>query len=91
MVPAEALAVDFIASRQPEEEAAFAELNKVAWAIIEEAFSNKVITPGVTRTEDVVWWMRQRLADLGLTTWFQPSVEVQRSVRQQGAGRLQSR
>jgi Xaa-Pro aminopeptidase len=79
VVPAEALAVDLIASRQPEEEAAFTELNKVAWAIIEEAFSNKVITPGVTRTEDVVWWMRQRLSDLGLTTWFQPSVEVQRS------------
>jgi hypothetical protein len=37
-----------------------------------------VITPGVTRTEDVVWWMRQRLSDLGLATWFQPSVEVQR-------------
>ena len=79
MVPAEGMVVDFIASRQPEEEAAFAELNKVAWAIIEEAFSSKVIKPGVTRTEDVVWWMRQRLADLGLTTWFQPSVEVQRS------------
>ncbi|MEO7521131.1 MAG: Xaa-Pro aminopeptidase, partial [Gemmatimonas sp.] len=79
MVPAEALAVDLIAARQPEEEEAFTALNKVAWAIIEESFSNRVITPGVTRTEDVVWWMRQRLADLGLTTWFQPSVEVQRS------------
>ena len=79
MVPSEALAVDLLASRQPEEEAAFTQLNTVAWAIIEEAFSNKVITPGVTRTEDVVWWMRQRLADLGLTTWFQPSVEIQRS------------
>ncbi|MES2523058.1 MAG: M24 family metallopeptidase [Gemmatimonadota bacterium] len=79
VVPAEAMAVDMIASRQPEEEAAFTELNKVAWAIIEEAFSNRVIKPGVTRTEDVVWWMRQRLADQGLTTWFQPSVEVQRS------------
>lgn len=77
--PAEALAIDLIASRQPEEEAAFTELNKVGWAIIAEAFSNKVITPGVTRTEDVVWWMRQRLSDQGLTTWFQPSVEVQRS------------
>lgn len=78
MVPAEALAVDFIASRQPEEEAEFTNLNRVAWAIIQEAFSNKVITPGVTRTEDVVWWMRQRVNDLGLGTWFQPSIEVQR-------------
>lgn len=85
MVPAGALAVDMIATRQPEEEAAFTELNKVAWQIIEEAFSNRVITPGVTRTEDVVWWMRQRVNDLGLSTWFQPSVEV---ARQFGVGEL---
>ncbi len=80
VVPAEALAVDMIASRQPEEEVMFAELNKVAWQIIEEAFSAKVITPGVTTADDVVWWMRQRLNDLGLGTWFQPSVEVQRQL-----------
>lgn len=78
LVPAEALAVDLIATRQPEEEVEFTNLNRVAWQIIEEAFSNKVITPGVTHAEDVVWWMRQRLSDLGLSTWFQPSVEVQR-------------
>ena len=53
MVPAEALAVDMIASRQPEEEAAFTELNRVAWQIIQEAFSNKVITPGLTKADDV--------------------------------------
>jgi hypothetical protein len=80
VVPAEALAVDMIASRQPEEEAMFTELNKVAWQIIEEAFSSRVITPGVTTADDVVWWMRQRLNDLGLGTWFQPSVEVQRQL-----------
>ncbi len=78
VVPAEALAIDMIASRLPEEEAAFRELNRVAWEIIAEAFSNKVITPGVTKADDVVWWMRQRLSDLGLQTWFQPSVEIQR-------------
>jgi len=78
LVPAEGLAVDFIASRLPEEEATFERLNALAWEIIAEAFSERVITPGETRTEDVVWWMRQRLEDLGLQTWFQPSVEVQR-------------
>ena len=76
--PAEALAVDFIASRLPEETAFYAEMTKVAWAIIDTAFSERVITPGVTRTSDVVWWMRQRVNDLGLGTWFQPSIEVQR-------------
>ncbi len=72
------LAVDLIAIRQAEEEAAFNRMNRLTWDIIEEAFSSKVVTPGVTRTSDVVWWMRQRVADYGLTTWVQPSVDVQR-------------
>jgi Xaa-Pro aminopeptidase len=76
--PAGRLAVDLIAIRQPEEEATFNRMNRLTWDIIQEAFSSKVITPGVTRTSDVVWWMRQRVADYGLTTWFQPSVDVQR-------------
>ncbi len=76
--PAERLAVDLIAIRQAEEEETFNRMNRLTWDIIEEAFSSKVITPGVTRTSDVVWWMRQRVADYGLTTWFQPSVDVQR-------------
>jgi len=79
LVPAEGLAVDFVAARLPEEEATFERLNALAWEIISEAFSERVITPGQTRTEDVIWWMRQRLNDLGLETWFQPSVEVQRA------------
>ena len=76
--PAEQLAVELIATRIPEEEAAFERMNALAWAIIDTAFSSAVITPGKTSTEDVVWWMRQRLNDLGLDTWFQPSVSVQR-------------
>jgi Xaa-Pro aminopeptidase len=78
IVPAGRLAVDLIAIRQPEEEATFDRMNRLTWDIIQEAFSNAVITPGVTRTSDVVWWMRQRVAEYGLTTWFQPSVDVQR-------------
>jgi Xaa-Pro aminopeptidase len=75
---AESLPLALIATRLPDEEAAFRDMNRLAWEIIREAFSERVITPGVTRTEDVVWWMRQRVNDLGLGSWFQPSVEVQR-------------
>jgi len=53
-------------------------MNEVVWGIIDTAFSGLVITPGVTRTQDVVWWMRQKVNDLGLGSWFQPSVSVQR-------------
>ncbi len=76
--PAEGLAVDFIATRLPEEEAFYGRLTTVVWDLIEEMFSNRTIKPGVTRTSDLVWWWRQRVNDLGLGTWFQPSVSVQR-------------
>ena len=75
---AEGLPLELIATRLPEEEKIFRTMTQVVWGIIDTAFSNVVITPGVTRTEDVVWWMRQKVNDLGLGTWFQPSVEVQR-------------
>jgi Xaa-Pro aminopeptidase len=77
-VPAEGLAVDFIASRLPDEERMYVRLQELVWALIDTAFSNRVIVPGVTRTSDVVWWYRQRVNDLGLTTWFHPTVTVQR-------------
>jgi Xaa-Pro aminopeptidase len=75
---AEQLAVELIATRLPEEEPVFERMNALAWTIIDTAFSSAVITPGRTSTEDVVWWMRQRLNGLGLDTWFHPSVSVQR-------------
>ena len=74
----DAVALDLIATRLPQEEEVFRHMTEVVWGIIDTAFSNAVITPGVTRTQDVVWWMRQKVNDLGLGTWFQPSVEVQR-------------
>ncbi|HEU5219287.1 MAG TPA: M24 family metallopeptidase, partial [Gemmatimonadales bacterium] len=76
--PAEGLAVDLIASRLPEEEAFYARLTQLVWDTIEEMFSSRTIRPGVTRTSDLVWFWRQRINDLGLGTWFQPSIEVQR-------------
>jgi Xaa-Pro aminopeptidase len=77
-VRAEGLAVDLIASRLPDEGKTYERLQQLVWALIDTAFSSRVITPGVTRPSDVVWWFRQRVNDLGLTTWFHPSVTVQR-------------
>ena len=78
IVSAERLPLDYIAIRLPEMLPVYTSMMKVSHAIIEEAFSNKVITPGKTTAQDVVWWMRQKVQELGLTTWFQPSVDVQR-------------
>ncbi|HEX6323038.1 MAG TPA: M24 family metallopeptidase, partial [Vicinamibacterales bacterium] len=75
---AEGLAVGWLETKLPEETAAYTHVMQVAHGIIRDAFSRKVITPGVTTTDDVVWWMRQRVADLGLGGWFHPSVSIQR-------------
>ena len=75
---AEGLAVDLIAQRLPEEEAFYATLSQLVWDLTTEMFSSKTVIPGTTRTSDLVWWWRQRVNDLGLGTWFQPSVAVQR-------------
>jgi Xaa-Pro aminopeptidase len=74
----ERLALDFITIRLPEMLPIYRQMMEVVHAIIREAFSNRVIIPGQTTTQDVVWWMRQRTHDLGFGTWFQPSVSVQR-------------
>ncbi|MEK9499948.1 M24 family metallopeptidase [Gemmatimonadota bacterium DH-20] len=73
------LATDYIATRVPEMMPRYREVMETVHAIISEAFSNSVITPGETTTEDVVWWLRQKVNDLGMTAWFQPSVSVQRA------------
>jgi Xaa-Pro aminopeptidase len=64
----------------------YQKIEETVHAIISEAFSNAVITPGVTTTEDVVWWMRQKIRDLGYTTWFHTSVDVQRAGGVNSAG-----
>lgn len=72
------LALDYISERIPEMMPTYVTMQRTVHGIIGTAFSSAVITPGTTRTEDVVWWLRQRVNDLGLGTWFQPSVTVQR-------------
>jgi len=76
--PAEALALELIATRLPEEVATYEQMQALVWELTQRMFSNAVITPGKTRTSDLVWWWRQQVNDLGLQTWFQPSVSVQR-------------
>jgi hypothetical protein len=75
---AEGLPLDLIAARLPEEEEFFVRMQEFVWSLSQEMFSSEVITPGKTRTSDLVWWWRQRLNDLGIGTWFQPSIDVQR-------------
>jgi Xaa-Pro aminopeptidase len=82
---AEMLAVSWLEVKLPEELEAYRHAMKVAHMVIREAFSSQVITPGKTTNQDVVWWMRQRVAELGLGSWFQPSINISR----QGGVKLQ--
>jgi len=79
VVSAEQLAVRWIETRTKREMIVYNQLVDITHDIIAEAFSEKVITPGVTTTTEVEWWMRQKVTDLGLETWFHPTVDVQRS------------
>ncbi len=76
---AEQLAVRWIETRTEREMVIYSQLVSITHNIIKEAFSEAVITPGITTTSEVEWWMRQKVTDLGLETWFHPTVDIQRS------------
>ncbi len=77
LVSAEKLVSDFRSRRVATEIAAFAEAGELSREIAERAFTNEVITPGVTALEDVAWWMMDELLRRGLDTSFDfPSVYI---------------
>jgi len=81
VVSAEPLAVRWLETRSAREMQIYPQLVNATHKIIEEGFSERVITPGITTADDVVWWFRQKIRDLGYDTWFHPSVEIQRQGR----------
>jgi hypothetical protein len=78
VVRRELLPLQYIEERLPEMLPTYRRMQVLVHELIATAFSNEVIEPGVTTTQDVVWWLRQRVNDLGLDVWFHPSVSVQR-------------
>ena len=79
VVSSEKLAVGWVETRTAKEMEHYEDLVAITHEIIAEAFSTKVIEPGVTTTDDVVWWLREQVLSLGLKTWFHPTVDVQRA------------
>ena len=76
IVPAGPLAIGWLESRIPAELEVYPSIVGTAHAIIAEALSDAVITPGTTSAEDVQWWMREKISALGLDTWFHPSIAI---------------
>ncbi len=79
IVSAESLAVGWLETRTQAEMEIYPQIVRIAHEIIAEGFSDAVIQPGVTTTNDVAWWYRDRIRERRLTTWFHPSVSVQRA------------
>jgi hypothetical protein len=69
------LAIEYIGTRIPEMMPRYRQIQETVHALLTTAFSNEVVQPGTTTTEDVEWWLRQRVQELGMTVWFQPDVE----------------
>ena len=78
IVSGETLSVRWLETRIPSEMELYPGIVRTAHALIAQAFSREVITPGETTAADVQWWYREKLASLGLTPWFHPSVGIQR-------------
>lgn len=86
IVSAKNLAIGWLETRTEQEMTVYPQINRIAHYIVAEGLSERVITPGVTTTQDVQWWYREKIRDLNLTTWFHPSVSVQRSENKKHTG-----
>ncbi len=78
LVSAEDLCLRWLETRTALELETYPHIVALARGVLAEAFSSRVITPGVTTTTDVAWYIRQRFADLDLPVWFMPYVNIQR-------------
>ncbi len=86
IVSGERLAIGWLETRTQEEMATYRQINRIAHQIIEEGFSEAAITPGVTTSEDLRWWFRQRILDRGLNAWFHPSIQIIRAANTPHSG-----
>jgi Xaa-Pro aminopeptidase len=78
VVSAQTLAVRWLETRTAAEMATYKHIQELAHYIIAEGLSERVITPGATTTEDVVWFYREKIKEMKLETWFHPTVDIQR-------------
>lgn len=76
---AEKLAVSWLETRTEKEMVIYQQICRIAHDILAKGLSDQVIQPGVTTTDDVVWWYREEIKRLKLDTWFHPSVSIQRN------------
>ena len=79
VVSAQDIAIGWLETRTESEMVVYKQIMRIAHDIIAEGFSEQVIQPGITTTDDVVWYYRERIRELGMVAWFHPTVDVQRA------------
>ena len=79
IVSAENLAVGWLETRTTSEMEVYKDVMTIAHEIIAEGFTAAVVKPGETTIDDLAWWYRQRVSNLGLDTWFHTGIELMRS------------
>jgi Xaa-Pro dipeptidase len=80
-VSAANLLTEFFDTRLPKELEHYRTAVLLTDILTRRAFSTEVITPGKTTFGDVRWWFMQQINNLGLKTWFQPDLRVQRRAK----------
>lgn len=73
------LGVRWLETMLPEMISVYAHVQRIANEIIAEAYSNQVIIPDITTTDDLNWWIRHKYLELNMETENHPSITVQRS------------
>ncbi len=76
VTPAGDMAIHWLETRTPSEMALYPMIVRTAHAIMAEGLSNKAITPGKTTVADLEWWLRERISELKLETWFHPGIAI---------------
>jgi hypothetical protein len=79
IVSSEKLAIAWLETRTQLEMELYPSIVQIGHAIIKEAYTSGFIKPGITTSEDLVWWLRDKSRSLALTNWFHPSVSIQRA------------
>lgn len=78
VLSAEMLAIAWLETRTAMEMEVYPKIVSLGHQIIKQAYTGGIIQPGITTTEDVRWWLRDKSKSLGLENWFHPSVSIQR-------------
>ncbi|MQR96301.1 M24 family metallopeptidase [Fictibacillus phosphorivorans] len=78
LVSSENIAIDWLQTRTESELHWYRKLEGITKEIVKQTFTNELVIPHKTSTQDLVRWIRQHVTDLGLKTSFYPTVDIQR-------------